>query len=94
MGVRSIQLRRRGRCHSCRTELWAGDTAYYDDAARRVTCRSCAMGDRPTLPFDGRRATPAPEASAARRPSAAERERVKALIADARAALAASRHAS
>ena len=94
MGVRSIQLRRRGRCHRCRTELWAGDAAYYDDAARRVTCRGCAMGDRPTLPFEGRRTASPQDAAAGRRPSAADRERVKALIADARAALAASRHAS
>ena len=98
MGVRSIQLRRRGRCHSCRTELWAGDPAYYDDVARHVTCRSCALGDRPPLPLEGLTAPaadPAPASPPApRRPSSAERARVKALIADARAALAASKHAS
>lgn len=87
MGVRAIQLRRGSRCRDCRTDLRPGELAYYDEARRLVRCRPCAMGDRPTLPLEV-----APTAARAR-PSDAERARVRALIAEARDALARSRRA-
>jgi hypothetical protein len=86
MGTRTIELRWRGRCARCHTPLGAGEVAHYDDATHEISCVDC-----------GARARTAARALAAR-PTVphtdAERDRVRQLIADARAALAQAREAS
>ena len=72
MASRSIQLRWPGRCHLCSARLAPGQTASFDEVSRQLTCMSCIA----TAP-----------GSRARRSRRAEREHVRALIAEARAAL-------
>ncbi len=90
MAERWIELRYRGRCCICHGGLGIGETARFDTASREISCPDCDEGAR-----TGRNTT-AREAAGAIRPHVthAERERVRNLIAEARGALAASRHAS
>ncbi len=108
MARRSIQLRWHGRCCACRGELAVGETAQFDDVSRELTCSECLGGTRwPASPdrasAAAQKAAEPPESGASagvRAPQAplrrgdADRSQVRAMIADARAALAASRHAS
>jgi len=91
MGERWIELRWRGRCSRCAAELGAGELARFDIETHAISCPDCdaraatakrAAARRPSLIVD------------APHPSEAERQRVKRLIAEARAALHADRHAS
>jgi hypothetical protein len=92
MAMHTIELRWRGRCCRCRAELGAGEIARFDDRTHEVSCFDC-----------GERAEAAALAAALRLRGTsdvhpphteAERERVRALIADARSALSHARHAS
>lgn len=82
MSAHPIQLRWPGRCHLCCARLPVGDRALFDPASRDLTCYRCADGELPLF-------APPP----VRRPSEAERARIKALIAETRAVLDASRRA-
>ena len=87
MARRTIQLRWHGRCSFCRCELAAGATATFDDISREITCDRCMHG----LPAAAEPAPPVPRSTTPRprrrAETATERERIKALISDARAAL-------
>ena len=88
--------------------MGVGETAQFDDVSRELTCSECLGGERrtagPVAAGAPRPTSPEPPESGAstalRAPVAAPRRaevdpaQVRALIADARAALAASRHAS
>jgi hypothetical protein len=91
MGVRTIELRWRGRCSRCRSLLGAGEVAHYDDATHEISCVDCRARARTSARAvaERRAAQPGPGVRAR-----SERERVQALIADARAALEQARHAS
>jgi hypothetical protein len=62
--------------------LTVGDRALFDPVSRELTCHHCADGE---LPLFG--------VAPVHRPTEAERARIKALIAEARAVLEASRQA-
>lgn len=72
MASRSIQLRWDGRCSRCFIHLRVGATAVFDDTSRRITCLACHRAD---------------PGSTARRRGRKERDQVRQLIAEARAAL-------
>lgn len=87
MARRLIQLRWQGRCCVCLAELAAGDDAVYDEVAREVTCSACATGAvRAQVAAHQRPARPTRKAR--------EDERIRSLIAEARAKLDAARKAS
>ena len=85
MGMHAIELRWRGRCARCAELLAAGELARYDDVSHQISCLDCDDRKRPRLT-----ASPPPKPHH----SEAERRRVRALIADARAALDGARRAS
>jgi hypothetical protein len=72
MAVHAIELRWRGRCCRCRSELEAGELARFDDVTRQIACPDCRSHGLP----------------------ATDRDRVKGMIAGARAALDEARRAS
>ena len=81
MALRSIQLRWPGRCVLCQHDLPAGTLALFDAATHEISCLDC-----PT--------TPAHRSQVRSHESTeAERDRLRHLIGDARAALAAARRA-
>jgi hypothetical protein len=92
MAHRTIELRWHARCCRCLAELGVGETARFDDVSHEITCDDCAAGrphERPsTLPPRW-----APTNATRQRQSELERQRVKALIGEARAALDAARRA-
>jgi hypothetical protein len=93
MSVHWIQLRWRGRCSRCRAVLGSGELARFDDITREVACFDCderARVARVAAKERMRLTAPLP----AEPPSPAEEARVRATIAEARAALAAARRAS
>jgi hypothetical protein len=94
MARRLIELRWHGRCVRCRSELGAGEPAAFDDRSHEITCTRCLSGLPPREP-----ALPAEHSTPSRRPSPQprdpqQRDEVRRLIADARAALDAARRAS
>ena len=93
MSVHWIELRYRGRCSRCRAELGRGELARFDDLTREIACFDCderARIGREAAKRRMRMMAPPP----AEPPSPADQQRVKAMIADARAALAGRRRAS
>jgi hypothetical protein len=91
MGVHAIELRWRGRCTRCATELAAGELARFDDVTHEISCLDCQDRARVSR-VAAAKATSSPPPSP--HPSEAERRRIRALIADARAALDGARRAS
>ena len=92
MSVHWIELRWRGRCSRCRAELGRGELARFDDVTREIACFDCderARVGRQAARERMRLTTPPPAAP----PTPADRTRVKAMIAEARAALADDRRA-
>ena len=91
MSVHWIELRWRGRCCRCSAELGSGELARWDDETHQVSCFDCAERAGIARRTPGAvRATPRSTPPAKR----TDREQTRALIAEARAALSAARHAS
>lgn len=90
MARRSIELRWQGRCSVCLRPLGAGELTLSDDRSHDLVCLACSAEQHraDTTEADRRRTRPARRAE-----TAAERVRIRALIADARAALDAARRA-
>ncbi len=89
MDQRWIELRYRGRCSRCRAGLGVGELARFDTRTREISCPDCDERARTARLAAIRHAPPY-----LLRPSQDERARAKAMIADARARLAAARQAS
>jgi hypothetical protein len=87
MASRTIQLRWHGRCCLCRVELGARETAAFDDVTRELTCMACIDDARDEARSVQPPAAPQPVRPRHYRPPVTDRAQVKALIADARAAL-------
>jgi hypothetical protein len=93
MSVHWIELRWRGRCSRCRAVLGTGELARFDDVTREIACFDCDERRRVARAAakERMRLTASPPA---RPPTPAERARVRASLAEARAALNAARRAS
>ena len=91
MGMHAIELRWRGRCVRCAAELAAGELARFDDISHEISCLDCKDRARVARIAAAKKlASPPPTP----RQSQAERRRIRALIADARAALEQASEAS
>lgn len=87
MASRTIQLRWHGRCCLCRVELGAHGVAAFDDVTRELTCMDCVDDAQDEARSVDPPAAPPARAPRRYRPPRTDRAQVKALIADARAAL-------
>jgi hypothetical protein len=95
MGMHAIELRWRGRCVRCAAELAAGELARFDDVTHEISCLDCKDRARVARIAAARKlASPPPSPRRSPAQSQAERRRIRALIADARAALAQASEAS
>lgn len=91
MGLHAIELRWRRRCARCATELAAGELARFDDITHEISCLDCRDRARVARIAAARKTASPPSTP---HPSEAERRRIRALIAGARAALDEAHRAS